>query len=530
MSGFKSNAKRSATRVTEHRDKEVRTFEGGTNYKISPLEAAKLSLASGICGEPQFYRPKGKATPVRVSKYNIFGDELKSTPSQAEFQEQLIDAALEHDFKGTLELGRELRSKYMMRLNPSVLFVRAAIHKDRAKFNEENGDFMKRVGVDICQRADDPINQFGYFCYTKGGKKNLPSILKRVWKETLEALNRYRVNKYKGTGSGASLIDVVRISHAHNEIIDELMRTGTVKVEETDMTWEMLRSQGKSWTEIWKQLGRLPHMALLRNLRGMFKEIDDKELAKEILATLVEGVEGGKQFPFRYLSAYREIDGTTQRVGGWYNFGNEHQADEAEIHFKSMVLDALEECMEEAVKNLPVLPGRTVCLSDASSSMGQRLSEKSSVTCADVAVLSGITSAMVSEDGGEVIMFEHNFKRFTVKKKAGILSQAKAMIEWIHGGGTELQPPVRDMINRKDKFDNMFVFTDMQIADRFLPIIEEYRRKVNPDLNVFVVQIGGYNTSVIPEHLYRGSILTGWTGKEPEFAKAVIDIWDEITG
>jgi polyhydroxyalkanoate synthesis regulator phasin len=532
MSGFSKYANRSVTNITQHEDKEVTTFEGGTAYKLSPLNAARLSLASGICGEPQFYRPKGKndkrrAVATRASKFSIFGDAIQEEASFAQFQENLIDAALDEDFKATLELGKELRDKYMMRLNPAVLFVRAAMHKERAKFNQENGDLMRKIGIDICQRADDPVNMFEYYCYANGSKKGLPSILKRVWKDVLESLNRYKVNKYKGTGGNrTSLIDIVRISHAHNEIIDELMKTGTLEVEEGDQTWETLKSAGKTWTEIWKQLGRLPHMALLRNLRNIFQEINDKELAKEILEELKNGVPHGKQFPFRYLSAYRELDGSSK----YRYWRKQPEKKDGKINHQTMVLTALEYCMDEAVKNLPTLSGRTVCLSDASGSMTGYISEKSTVSHCDISVLSGVTSAMKSEDGGEVIMFDDNFDSFAVNHRDGILGQAKKMIDRVTGGGTYIEPPIRDMIRRGDKFDNMFVFTDMQIADHFLPVIEEYRRKVNPKLNVFIVQTSGYGDSAIPEHIYRGAILTGWTGKEPEFAKAVIDIWDEVEG
>jgi hypothetical protein len=59
-------------------------------------------------------------------------------------------------------------------------------------------------------------------------------------------------------------------------------------------------------------------------------------------------------------------------------------------------------------------------------------------------------------------------------------------------------------------------------------MVQAYREKVNPKVNVFTVQVAGYNNSVLPENLYRGAILAGWTGKEPVFAKAIIDTWDSI--
>lgn len=61
-----------------------------------------------------------------------------------------------------------------------------------------------------------------------------------------------------------------------------------------------------------------------------------------------------------------------------------------------------------------------------------------------------------------------------------------------------------------------------------LALVSKYRKTVNPKVNIFTVQVAGYNNSVLPENLYRGAILAGWTGKEPIFAKAIIDAWDNI--
>jgi hypothetical protein len=61
-----------------------------------------------------------------------------------------------------------------------------------------------------------------------------------------------------------------------------------------------------------------------------------------------------------------------------------------------------------------------------------------------------------------------------------------------------------------------------------LALAQKYRKEVNPKVNLFSVQVAGYDNSALPENLYRGAILAGWTGKEPIFAKALIDAWDEI--
>jgi hypothetical protein len=59
-------------------------------------------------------------------------------------------------------------------------------------------------------------------------------------------------------------------------------------------------------------------------------------------------------------------------------------------------------------------------------------------------------------------------------------------------------------------------------------MVEEYRNKVNPKVNVTTVQVAGYNNSVVPENLYRTSILGGWSGKETVYIKEMSEIWDNI--
>lgn len=58
-------------------------------------------------------------------------------------------------------------------------------------------------------------------------------------------------------------------------------------------------------------------------------------------------------------------------------------------------------------------------------------------------------------------------------------------------------------------------------------LINEYRSKVNPKVNVFCVQTAGYTNVLVPEYGYRTSILYGWTGREAVFADAMIKFWDE---
>lgn len=534
MSRLKSHAvKRSATvRATtkKHESEIVQNFMAGNSYKLNPILTAKIVTASGIFGEPSYYRNglEDKATLAR--RTSLYRAPKEST---ADVMTAAIDAALDYDFKETLELARELRTEYNMRLNPAVIFIRAAQHGNRGAFNAANPEFMRQVGRDIILRPDDITNQFEYYMFLNTTKAKLPGLVKRVWADKLSGFNRYQLAKYQSK----SLRDLIRISHANSALIDELMQlqSGTLSLEDEDSTWERLRSQGKTWKEIYQTLNRFPHMALLRNLRNIFGEINDTKLAKEILEQLKSGVKYGKQFPYRYWTAH-------QFVG------------QATINHKAMVLDTLEECIDEAMANFPKLAGKTICLSDNSgSAWGAFPSEYGTVKVAEIDNLSSVMTAYNSDEG-YVGVFGDKLEIIPVSKRNGILTQAANAnkVGPKQGGGTEngIWIFFDRAISGREHYDNIFIYSDQQAGHGglyginprqyskyihgarsgayidVLKLAAEYRATVNPKVNIYSVQTAGYDNSVLPENEYRTAILTGWTGKEIVYADRLNKVWD----
>ena len=517
--------------MTDFKSKAVENFDGGISYTLSPINKLRIVAASSIFGEPSYYRgshnrPSNLSTLTKYDSLNIYTDPNETT---VDVFTKTIDEALEFDFKATLELAVKLRKEFLMRLNPAVIFIRASQHPKRNQFNEANPGFMKKIGMEIIGRPDDITNQFDYYMFLKGSKNNLPSIVKRTWADKLATFSKYQINKYKSK----NLIDLVRISHANSEVINELVKTGNVTVSETETTWESLRSQGKKWKEILNTI-KMPHMALLRNLRGIFTEVNDTELAKKTMEDLKSGVINGKQFPFRYYTAYKEID-------------------KVEINHKNIILDTLEECLDISIANFPKLRGKVACLSDNSgSSWGQMTSEYGSTHIAEIANLSSIITALCSDEG-YVGVFGDRLSLKGVSKRNGIITQLEETCKRgrAQGGGTEhgIWLFLREAINKKVHYDNIVIYSDQQCSHGglfgvnidpndvhqnggnyvdVLKMVQEYREKVNPKVNVTTVQVGGYNNSIIPENLYRTSILGGWTGKETTYIKEMSEIWDEI--
>ena len=523
-------------------DETTTNFMGGDSYVLNPLTTMKMVTASSIFGEPQYYRESsmsdgkyhGTRYVIDCFVTSILPSEITDNATTEEVMIRAIDAALDYDFAGTLDWAVTLRETYHIRLNPQIIMVRAAIHPKRVEFTTNNPGTFNDTNMKVMQRPDEPMTQFAIYLYfNNGSKKNLPNILKRSWAKKLSSLNRYSVAKYKNHEVG--MIDTVRVCHASSKVISELMQTGTVEISEKEKTWENMRSAGMPWKEIISQVN-MGHMAMLRNLRGVFSEIDNYNICKEYLDKLKAGVVDGKQLPFRYYSALKVIDGETNHEG--------------------LITDALEECMDIAMENFPKLSGKTVCLSDNSGSAWHSVtSEYGTTVIAEINNLSSVITA-ANSDEGYVVTFGDTTKTYAISKRAGILSQANK-ISGKRGNDVGLSTEggiwefFSNAIQNKVWYDNIFIYSDQQAGHGGLygtlrhrgeynslgygcnggyinvfKLVQDYRKKVNPKVNVFSVQTAGYNNNVLPEYAYRTSILYGWTGREAEFAKAIIDLYN----
>ena len=527
----------------ENRDK-VTNFMGGVSYTVNPLDTLKMVSASSIFGEPSYYRNGEFGSGVvhdsaysihrLFAEYSIMGDKYAGLKT-SDIMEKVIDEALDFDYEATIRWAATLRHDYFMRLNPQIIMVRAASHPKRIDFTRRNPGAYAEINAQVMLRADEPASQLTYWLYKNTGKNKIPSLLKRSWASKLSSLSRYELYKYRNSGLG--IIDTVRICHANSAGIDELMRTGVISMEENELTWEMLRSSGEKWSDIINKID-MPHMALLRNLRGIFEEIDDVAICQKVMGKLKDGVVKGKQFPFRYLSAMKAVESS-------------------DIHHKSIIMDTLEECMDISAGQLPYLAGKTMCLSDNSgSAWGALNSEYGTMTIAEIDNLSSVITAKNSEDG-YVGKFGDKLIISPILKRNGILSQSKKITENKDkdvGGSTEngIWLFFDNAIHKKEHWDNIFIYSDQQAGHgglygtqngineytakgfatgRYIDVaklITSYRMEVNPKVNIFSIQTAGYTNVCIPEYGYRTNILFGWTGKELQFAKAMIDFWNEM--
>lgn len=520
---------------------------GGPSYDINdPFLRLRISAASCFFGEPQYYHDDSSRSRTRVAKAGSsrgahYVRQLSSTDlkylrdtlgaidpqewrslSPRQIMEKTIDECLDKDIERTLQIAVELRNADHMRTTPQVIMVRAAMHKDA-----KGTGLISQYAPEILKRGDEPATQMAYFfdVYGKGGKRGkvaIPTRLRKAWKKSLEELDDYRLAKYRLETRTVKTIDVVRLVHANSPSIDKLISD---ELKQTGKTWEAVLSEKGNTVAAWESiLPRMPHMAILRNVRNM---AEAGLSSTEIIDRLKKGVASGKQLPFRYYSAYKAVKGNR-----WAT---------------PQILDGIEECLEMSIGNVPKFSGRVMSLVDNSgSAWGATTSELGTTAMAEIGNISGVITGKASDEG-YVGVFGDNLKVVPVRKTSSIFDQVDNInrIGRGIGGGTEhgIWLFWKQAIENKEHWDHVFVYSDMQAGHGGLygttpprfggtsyvwrnngsyidvpKLIATYRAQVNPNVKVYLVQIAGYEDTLMPEYFKNTYILGGWSGNILRFA------------
>jgi len=523
-----------------------KNWMGGTSFDINdPIMRLRIAASSCFFGEPQYYStdpddkrkarqasmpanfgkpttlPAAQLTKLRQTLTAIDPQEWRSmTPAQA--MVSAIDAALDHDPEATLGIAAALRQADHIRTTPQVILVRAAHHP-----KVRGTGMLKKYAQEIMARADEPAVGLAYHIFAYGKEKPIPNALKKVWAQRLARASEYDLAKYRLADHSVKTVDVVNLVHAKSPAIGKLMK-GELTTE--GETWESIISQGGSTKENWeKAIDKMGHMALLRNLRNF----NDKGVNPSLYTgKLVGGAATGKQLPFRYYSAYKAVAGSS-----------------------APVMDAIEQCLEISLGNLPKFPGRTMALADNSgSARGATTSTMGTMQVSTIANLTAIVAGKVSDDG-YIGVFGDTLNVVPVRKRSSVFDQLKAADEAgaAVGGSTEngIWLFWEKAIREKEHWDNVFVMSDMQAGHGGLygtrasmasysreygwpaansphidvaKLVNTYRAKVNPKVNVFLIQVAGYQDTLMPEFYNRTYILGGWGEGVLRFAAAMANI------
>lgn len=499
----------------------------GPSWKLNdPVQALRVAASSCFFGEPMYYyrdpsdTRSVKRQPVsRLSAREVayLRDTLNAADPQdwrgltpAELMERTIDEALAAAPRATLIEAARLRQVEHIRTTPQVILVRAANHQ-----NVRGTGLVREYAPQIVTRADEPAVGLAYQLWRFG--KPVPNSLKKAWRVALAGFNTYQLAKYRLANRSIKTVDVVNLVHPKSEAIDRLMKG---ELSTRNQTWESIVSEHKGSRGAWnKALGVMGHMALLRNLRNL---LDNNVSPKAFVRKLLEGARTGKQLPFRYYSAYQAIKDRAPAI----------------------VLDSVETCLTESLGNLPRFKGRTMSLCDNSgSAQGTTTSSMGTMRISTIANLTGVLAGKRADDG-HLGVFGDRLETFTIRQNSAVfddLDRAESLAQGI-GGGTEngIWLFWDRAIRTHEHWDTVFVFSDMQAGHGGLygtnrrayadyswnggtyidvpKLIATYRQRVNPRVNVFLVQVAGYRDTIVPEFYDRTYILGGWSAGLLRFA------------
>jgi hypothetical protein len=280
--------------------------------------------------------------------------------------ERIYQLALTRPADEVAALAREARGAFHLRHVPLVLLSALSVVG-------KGSSIVSDAVRDVLQRADEPAELLQVMARLTG-QKNLRKVLTHgVRRGIAQAMNKfdtYQLAKYD-RDADVRLRDVALLTHPRGidrgavsqEVNESILRIVQKEKLPAPDTWEVALSGGADKCEAFTRLireGKLPYLALLRNLRNMVQANVDMDLVREAIVVR----RGARRvLPFRYIAAARAAP-----------------AFEPELDI----------AMQAAVAEMPVPDGETTILVDVSGSMDQPLSGKSDLTRMDAAAALGV--------------------------------------------------------------------------------------------------------------------------------------------
>lgn len=418
------------------------------------------------------------------------------------------------------------REKMYLRSLPLVLVTELAkIH--------QGDNLVSRTTNRIVQRADEITELLAYYQLTNARKdtKKLNRLSKQIQKGLAEAFNKfdeYQFSKYNRSSTNVKLRDALFLVHpkAKNETQQAVFNRIAKDELSIAQTWETtLSAVGQNEfesvddklaakSEAWESLiltNKLGYMAMLRNLRNIIEANVSQESIQKVCAHLsnATAVTNSKQFPFRFLSAYRELKHINDgRV--------------------SQILSALETAVQHASANIRGFDAKTrvVVAADVSGSMQSVISPKSAIKHYDI----GLMLAMLLQNRCENIitgMFGDTWKIINMPKN-NILANVDEFYrrEGEVGYSTNGHLVIQSLINTKRIVDKVMIFTDCQLwnsngGNSISTAWSEYQ-KIAPNARLYLFDLAGHGT--IPINVMNGNsvfLIAGWSDKVFEVLSAI---------
>jgi len=379
-----------------------------------------------------------------------------------------------------------------------------------------NGDnLVSKIVQRVVKRADEITELLSYYALAnertdtkKLGK--LSSQFRKGLNYSFNKFNEYNFAKYNRKKEitlkdALFIVHPKAISREQQDLFDKIVDD---KLEVPD-TWETQLGKTDDRKTEWEGLidrNSLKYMALLRNLRNILQaKVSQKHLT--VVAGRLgnkEEVVKSKQFPFRFLSAYKEIKDTVDGKSG-------------------MILDALEDAMVASAENIQGFDyDISVLLAcDVSGSMETSISDRSKVQLFDI----GLSLAMLLRNRCKNVitgMFGDTWKAINVPKQnilANVMEFHKR--EGEVGYSTNGYKVIQDLIDKKMKIDKIMIFTDCQLWDseegwgdgkHIKDLWKEYK-KISPNSKLYLFDLAGYGDTPLSVKRNDVFLISGFSDK-----------------
>lgn len=478
-------------------EKSVKNHEGATAYAMSP----ELELYTAVV--------TASLSDTNYEKQNVRVERIAK-----------LIGKVSPEFVARLAIYT--RTEMHLRSIPLLLLVELAK-------NHNGDDLVARAVEKTVLRADEIMELL--MCYqwrnpSSDPRKKLGKLSRQIQNGLQHAFNRfdeYQFAKYDRDNLDVKLRDALFLVHPKAKDVQQqaLFDKIASRQLETPYTWETELSalgqqkyesgvqRKKAFGEKWEELidsGKLGYMAMMRNLRNMLQSDVSLPQMMKVASILsnAEQVEKSKQLPFRYLSAYREIE----------KMDNVHT---------SMLLTALENAVKVSVQNLEGFDAdtRVLLAADVSGSMQCSVSPKSTVQNYDIGIL--LSMLLKSKCKSVVSGFFGDIWKVINLPQDNILANTLEMHrrEGEVGYSTNGYKVIEWLVKENMQMDKVMIFTDCQMWDSNCRHNRYQEKKIKdywhtyksmfPEAKLYLFDLAGYGQ--MPLNLAEKDVylIAGWS-------------------
>lgn len=339
----------------------------------------------------------------------------------------------------------------------------------------------------VIKRVDDITEIIAY--HQSSGQK-ISNAMKKGFSLALGRFDKYELAKYRGSNKSIKLVDAVNLIHPkpnekNSEALSALIRNELRSFD----TWENeLTAAGQAasndqeketfkkdaWIKLIKEK-KIGYFALLKNLRNIIEQAP--EIIDDALIMLQDEnrIQKSLVLPFRYLTAYEEINKLSPST---------------EVR---QTLIALNKAVDLAVKNVPVFNGETLVVLDVSGSMEEtNLGNKSPHIIGSL-----FSSVLIKSNNCDFMVFSDEAKYININPLDSTITIANQLK--FATGGTNFHSIFQ---TASRKYDRIIILSDMQgWIGRHSPVssFNEYKKRTNSNPFIYSFDLKGYGSMQFPE-------------------------------